>query len=84
VKVYNYFSYRLYCWSAQWKNDVAPPEFNAFAIIAAILVGHAILFVQLIELIFRVRIIALLPKYSVYVAVIMSVRGAKLLSFALP
>jgi hypothetical protein len=70
VNVYNYLFYRLYCWSAQWKNDVAPPEFNAFAIVAAVLVGHAILFVQLIELIFGFRIIALLPTYSVYIAVI--------------
>ncbi len=70
VNVYNYFFYRLYCWSAQWKNDVAPPEFKAFAIVSAVMVGHAILFVQWVELIFGFRIIALLPKYSVYVAVI--------------
>jgi len=70
VNVYNYFFYRLYCWSAQWKDDVAPPEFNEFAIVSAVMVGHAILFVQLVELIFGFRIIALLPKYSVYVAVI--------------
>jgi hypothetical protein len=70
VKVYNYFFYRLYCWSAQWKNDVAPPEFKAFAIISAVLVGHAILVVQVIELIFGFRIIALLPKYIVYMAVV--------------
>jgi hypothetical protein len=61
VNVYNYFFYRLYCWGSQWKNDVAPPEFNAFAIVSAVLVGHAILFVQLVELIFGFRIIALLP-----------------------
>ncbi len=70
MNVYNYFFYRLYCWSAQWKNDVAPPEFKAFAIVSAVMVGHAILFVQWVELIFGFRIIALLPKYSVYVAVI--------------
>ena len=70
MNVYNYFFYRLYCWSAQWKNDVAPPEFKAFAIVSAVMVDHAILFVQWVELIFGFRIIALLPKYSVYVAVI--------------
>jgi hypothetical protein len=56
--------------SAQWKNDVARPEFNAFAIVSAVLVGHAIFCVQLVELIFGFRIIALLPKYLVYAAVI--------------
>jgi len=70
VNVYNYFFYRLYCWSAQWKNDVARPEFNAFAIVSAVLVGHAIFCVQLVELICGFRIIALLPKYLVYAAVI--------------
>jgi hypothetical protein len=64
VNVYNYLFYRLYCWSAQWKSDVA------FAIVAAVLVDQAILFVQLIELILGFRIIALLPTYSAYIAVI--------------
>ena len=71
MNVYNYFFYRLYCWSSQWKNDVAPPEFNAFAIISVLLLGHAMLFVQLIELIFGFRIIALLPTTGVYAAVIL-------------
>ncbi len=71
MNVYNYFFYRLYSWSSQWKNDVTPPEFNAFAIVSAVLLGHAVLFVQLLELIFGFRIIALLPTYSVYAAVIL-------------
>jgi hypothetical protein len=60
----------LYCWSSQWKIDVAPPEFNAFAIIFVVLLGHAILFAEVIETATGVRIITLVPKYWVYVAVI--------------
>jgi hypothetical protein len=74
VNVYNYFFYRLYCCASQWKNDVAPPEFKAFAIISVLVLGYAIFFAQLIELIFGFRIIARLPTYGVYAAVILSLR----------
>ena len=70
MNIYNNVFYRLYCWSSQWKNDVAPPEFNAFAIISGLLVSHAILLVELIGLALGVRIIALVPKYCVYATVV--------------
>lgn len=52
------------------EEDVAPPEFNAFAIISGVLMGHAILFAELIETATGIRIISLLPNYCVYPAVI--------------